>query len=91
MSVQSALYAALGSFVATALLAVTGALSGSALGIPALAVGLGLGALLVGSVATGCLFYACTMLVRETRLALMGMREDVTPFGHILPSPGAPK
>jgi hypothetical protein len=80
---QSAIYAALGSFVVTALVAVVGAaLSAGSVGdVPVIGlIGLGL-----GLIATACLFYGCALIVHETRLALVGLRDDVSPFGEELP------
>jgi len=78
---QSALYGAIGAFVLTALLAVVGAaLSGHGephiVGAISLAVGVG---------ASICLFYGCILIVRETRLALAGLRDDISPFGDLPP------
>lgn len=77
MSALRIIYAALGSFAACALISVIGALATSydiatlfhASAVVALAVGLGgVGALVVG----------CSKMVAETRLALLGMTEEVT-------------
>jgi hypothetical protein len=73
---QSAIYLALGTFVLTALVAVIGA---------ALAANrfVGLASIALGVVATSGLFYGCTLILRETRLALLGLRDDVAPFGDL--------
>ncbi len=77
MSALRIIYAALGSFAACALISVLGALATSydvaavfhASAVVALAVGLGgVSALVVG----------CSKMVAETRLALLGMTEEVT-------------
>ena len=84
MRAQSASYAALGCFVATAMFAIIGALLAQA-GLP-LTQAMGALALGTGAVATGCILTATTLLVRETRLALTGLREDLSPFGEPLPA-----
>jgi len=77
MSALRIIYAALGSFAACALISVVGALATSyelvavfhACALVALGVGLaGVGSLVVG----------CTKMVAETRLALLGMTEEVS-------------
>jgi hypothetical protein len=78
---QSALYAALGSFVLTALVAVIGAALASH-GEPHVVGGISLA---VGVGASVCLFYACILLVSETRMALAGLRDDLSPFGDLPP------
>jgi hypothetical protein len=76
---QSAIYGALGAFVLTALLAVVGA-AFSREATPRLLGGIALG---LGVAATSCLFYGCALIVRETRLALVGLRDDIAPFGDL--------
>ena len=75
---QSAIYGALGAFVLTALVAVVGA----ALSEPHILGGV---ALVLGVGATSSLFYGCILIVRETRLALAGLRDDISPFGDLPP------
>ncbi len=79
---QSAIYGALGAFVLTALIAVIGAAITQSGAPPHLA----WAALVLGGGATASLFYGCALIVRETRLALAGLRDDVSPFGD-LPAP----
>jgi hypothetical protein len=81
---QSAIYAALGCFVGTALVAVVGALLASAGDEVSLVIG-GI-SLVIGTGGAGSLLYACVLLVRETRVALAGLREDLSPFGEPLPA-----
>ena len=76
---QTGLYLALGAFVATALTAVCGAVLNER--TPLAATVLGGTALALGVTATGSLMTACVQLVRETRIALAGLRDDVTAFG----------
>jgi hypothetical protein len=71
---QTCFYAALGLFVTTALVSVAGA--ALAPGHPAGYQLAGVGGLLVGSAATGSLVYGCTLLVRETRLAVLSLSEE---------------
>lgn len=86
---QSAIYGALGSFVATALVAVVGALlaSTSVAGESASTV-VGVISLLVGTGGAASLIFACSLLVRETRFALSGLREDLHQLEQ-LPAPPA--
>lgn len=70
---QTCFYLALGLFVVAALVSVVGAaLSNHPLSYHLAAIG-GLG---VGSTAACSLFYGCTLLVRETRLALQSLSEE---------------
>lgn len=76
---QTGLYFSIGAFVATALTAVCGAvLTERALSAAAL---FGGAALTLGVLATGALITACVHIVQETRIALTGLRDDVTAFG----------
>jgi len=72
---QSVIYAALGLFVMTALVSVIG--SALALGYPGSYRATAVIGLVVGVAATGGLMHGCVLLVRETRLALVTLREDV--------------
>lgn len=81
---QSAIYAALGAFVATALVAVVGALLASTQSVASTVVGVF--ALLVGTGGAGSLIHGCTLLVRETRLALAGLSEDLPAFLDVAPT-----
>lgn len=71
---QTCFYGALGLFVATALVSVLG--GSLALGHPAGYRLAALGGLVVGSGAAGSLFYGCSLLVRETRVALQSLAEE---------------
>src|SRR4051812_31340560 len=75
---QSAIYAALGLFVATALVAVVGA--GLDVGHSDGARGVAIAGLAFGVLATGGLLHGCLLIIRETRLALLTLREDVALF-----------
>lgn len=71
---QTSFYAALGLFVATALISVLGAALASAhQTVYAIA---GVSGFLVGAAAASCLVYGCMLVVRETRLALQGLMEE---------------
>lgn len=85
MHAQSAIYAALGCFVGTALVAAIGAILVSTAEQASMVVGAV--ALLVGTAGSVSLLYACALPVRETRLALAGLREDISPFGEPVPVP----
>ena len=85
MRAQSAVYASIGGFVATALLAVVGAAADSASHLASWI--LGGGGMVLGSGAAGSLLYGCVLIVRETRLALAGLRDDVSPFEEPLDEP----
>jgi hypothetical protein len=71
---QTCFYAALGLFVATALVSVLGAAIAS--GHPYSYEVAALAGLVVGSGAAGSLLYGCSLLVRETRLALTSVSEE---------------
>jgi len=71
---QTCFYAALGLFVTTALVSVAGA--ALAQGHPAGYHLAGVSGLVVGTAATASLVYGCTLLVRETRLALLSLSEE---------------
>jgi hypothetical protein len=75
---QTCFYGALGLFVAAALISVLGAAlaSGFPFGYRAAA----LGSFVVGSTAASCVVYGCTLLVRETRLALESLAEEAKLF-----------
>jgi hypothetical protein len=88
MRAQSALYAALGLFVSAALVAVVGAASARLSDVAGTVIGVV--ALCIGAAAAGAIGFGCVLLVRETRLALQGLRDDVGPFGEELgPDPRA--
>jgi hypothetical protein len=75
MKAQSFLYFAIGLFVGAALVAVIGTVFS---GIHPVAYWLiGIVGLAVGVVATTSLICACLLIVRETRLALVSLREDI--------------
>jgi hypothetical protein len=78
MRAQSFIYFALGLFVAAALTAVIGSVLSSYTDFAYRAVAL-LG-LVVGVGATSSLLYGCLLIVRETRLALASLREDIEMF-----------
>jgi hypothetical protein len=83
---QTCFYAALGLFVAAALVSVVGgALTGHPLGYRAASVI----SFSVGTAAAASLFYGCTLLVRETRLALLSLSEETAVLEARLKSPHA--
>jgi hypothetical protein len=73
---QTCFYAALGLFVVAALVSVLGAAlaAGHPLGYQTAA----LAGFAVGSAAALSLFYGCTLLIRETRLALVSLSEETS-------------
>jgi uncharacterized spore protein YtfJ len=73
---QTAFYAALGLFVFAAMISVVGAALASEHG-PGyrIAAAAGFGS---GGGAAASLFYGCVLVVRETRLALVSLREETT-------------
>lgn len=73
---QTCFYAALGLFVATALVSVVGAALAS--GPPAEYLAAAVVSFAVGSAAACSLFYGCSLLVHETRLALLSLSEETT-------------
>jgi hypothetical protein len=75
---QTCFYGALGMFVAAALISVLGAAlaAGYPFGYRAAA----LGSFVVGSAAASCVVYGCSLLVRETRLALESLDEEAKLF-----------
>jgi len=77
MSALRFIYAALGSFAACALISVLGALATS-YDLPLLFHASALVALSIGLGAITALVVGCTKMVAETRLALVGMGEEVT-------------
>ena len=77
MSALRFVYAALGSFAACALISVVGALATS-YEVPLLFHASAVIALSVGLGAVTALVVGCTKMVAETRLALVGMGEEVT-------------
>lgn len=81
---QTGLYFAIGAFVATALIAVCGAVLSEPVALAAML--FGGAALALGVLATGSLLGACLRIVQETRIALAGLRDDVTAFGDPRPS-----
>jgi hypothetical protein len=83
MRAQSFLYFAIGLFVGAALVAVVGTVVADVHPVAYWLVGLA--GLVVGIVATSSLIYACMLIVRETRLALVSLREDIAVFDE--PSP----
>jgi hypothetical protein len=87
MRAQSAIYSALGLFVATALLAVVGA--GVSATSPHASSWMEVGSLSAGVVATGGMLHGCQLIVRETRLALESVREEVETFEAEVPPHGA--
>jgi hypothetical protein len=81
---QVCIYLALGLFVATALVAVIGAVlaATSALGYETLA----LVALFVGFCAAISLLFGCILIVQETRIALTGMYKEIEYFEKAMPA-----
>ena len=77
MSALRFIYAALGSFAACALISVVGALATS-YELPLLFHASAFVALSIGLGAVTALVVGCTKMVAETRLALVGMGEEVT-------------
>jgi hypothetical protein len=77
MSALRLIYAALGSFAACALISVVGALATS-YDLPLLFHASAFVALSIGLGAVTALVVGCTKMVAETRLALVGMGEEVT-------------
>jgi hypothetical protein len=77
MSALRIIYAALGSFAACALISVIGALA-TAYDVPALFHASAALALVVGLGGVTALVVGCSKMVAETRLALVGMTEEVT-------------
>jgi hypothetical protein len=77
MSALRIIYAALGSFAACALISVLGALATS-YEVPALFHASAVVALAVGLGGVSALVIGCSKMVAETRLALLGMTEEVT-------------
>jgi len=77
MSALRIIYAALGSFAACALISVLGALATS-YDVPALFHASAALALAVGLGGVSSLVVGCSKMVAETRLALVGMTEEVT-------------
>lgn len=77
VSALRAIYAALGSLAACALISVIGALATS-YEIPALFHASAVVALAVGLGGVSALVVGCSKMVAETRLALVGMTEEVT-------------
>jgi hypothetical protein len=71
---QTCFYAALGLFVATALVSVLGA--ALAAGHPAGYLVAAIGGFASGSAAAVSLCYGCVLLIRETRLALQSLSEE---------------
>jgi hypothetical protein len=72
---QTCFYAALGLFVVGALVSVVGAVLGTSsypLGYHVA----GIAGFTIGATAGGSLFYGCTLLIRETRLALLSLSEE---------------
>jgi hypothetical protein len=80
---QACIYLSLGLFVATALVAVIGAVlaATSPIGYEALAIV----GLFIGFIASISLLYACLLIVRETRLALTGMYKEIEYFRKAMP------
>jgi hypothetical protein len=77
LSALRAIYAALGSFAACALLSVIGALAAFYDLLPLIHL-TAMAALAAGLGAVASLVLGCTKMVAETRLALTGMNEEVT-------------
>jgi hypothetical protein len=76
---QTGLYVAIGSFVAAALIAVCGAmLTPVATGAARV---LGVMGLFLGVLAAGSLLYGCLLIVSETRIALVGLKDGMTALG----------
>ncbi len=86
MRAQSFIYLALGLFVAAALVSVIGTLL--AMRFPATYEIIGLIGLCVGVGASASVVYGCSLLVRETRVALVHLREEVIAFEE--PPPAKP-
>jgi hypothetical protein len=80
-----AVYAALGAFATTALLAIAGAV-GSYFGPGALYAVVGVLAGLTGMLAVGALVTGCSFIVMETRLALLSVEQEAQ---HALARAGA--
>lgn len=76
MRAQTAFYLALGSFVATALASVMGAVVSAS--YPAAEVATGLIGLVMGTGAAASLIYGCVLLVRETRIAVTNLTDEST-------------
>ena len=83
MRAQSVVYAGLGLFVLTALVAVIGAVL--AVHHPGAYLVVAVMCLIVGAAATGALLHGCLLLVRETRLALVSLGEDADLYGVAMP------
>lgn len=77
MSALRIIYAALGSFAACALISVIGALA-TAYGLVSVFHASAVVALAVGLGGVSSLVIGCSKMVAETRLALLGMTEEVT-------------
>jgi len=75
MRAQTCFYGALGLFVLGALVSVLGAALGSSSHPLAYRVAAVAG-FLIGATAAGSLFYGCTLLIRETRMALLSLSEE---------------
>lgn len=78
MRAQTFVYLALGLFVAAALVAVIGSVLASYAELAYRVVAVF--GLVVGVAATSSLLYGCLLIVKETRLALASLREDIELF-----------
>ena len=75
LSALSCFYVALGSFAAASLISIVGASLGSE-NYPGAQFVVMLGGLVVGVVAVGGLVAGCSLLVRETRIGLLNLKEE---------------